>query len=182
MALLLAACGGGSDADDPAPIDAGPGTSVPGGTDTPDEPEPTDDAVAEETARTIREIERSVRRIDSIVRRLPSQIARSNPLGQADPDEPVDDWFDECCDDTISDLDEELREIRQESLELIAVYEEAGDQGSLDVVEQVGTAAANIEASINVVALLPSSAGADSILLETMLEVEALAKAVSNLR
>lgn len=183
VALLLAACGGGSDADDPAPNDVGPGTSVPDGTDAPDvTPEPTDDAVAEETARTIREIERSVRGIDSILRRLPSQIARSSPLGLGAPDEPVDDWFDECCDDTISDLDEELRDIRSESLELIAVYEEVGDQGSLDVVDQVGTAAANIEASINVVALLPSSAGADSILLETMLEVEALAKAVSNLR
>ncbi len=197
--LLIAACGGGSGSDDPTP-DGGPGTSVPGGTNPPagtggpggtldpnaaesaDDATPTDDGVARETRGTIREIERSVRRIESIVGRLPSRVARSGPLGLGTPDEPVRDWFDECCDDTLSDLDEELRTIRQESLELIAIYEEVDDQSSLGVVEQVGIAAANIEASINVVALLTSNAGAGSILQEAMLEAEALAEAVSNLR
>ena len=187
-ALVLVGCGGGSESKDPTAVDVPDGTSEPpetfdpNATESPHDSEPTDDAVTEETSRTIREIERSVRRIDSIVRRLPSKIARLNPLGLGPPDEPIEDWFDECCDDTLSDLDEELQTIRQESLELIAVYEEVADQSSLLVVDQVGTAAANIEASIKVVALLPNSAGANSILEEIMLEVEALAEAVANLR
>ena len=93
-----------------------------------------------------------MRRIDSIVRQLPSRIARLIGFGAETPEEPQD-WFDECCDDTLRDLDEELQTIRQESLGLIVIYEEAGDQGSLGAVEQVGIAAANIEASINANAL-----------------------------
>lgn len=194
VALLFAACGGSSDSDDRTPDSQGAGTSVPGGTPDPnatertdgqesaDDATPTDDGVARETRSAIREIERSVRRIDSIVRRLPGRISRPSQLLLGTPAEPVQDWFDECCDDTLRDLDEELRTIRQESLELVTIYEEVGDQSSLGVVEQVGIAAANIEASINVIALLSSSAGAGSILREASLEVEALAEAVSSLR
>ena len=90
--------------------------------------------------------------------------------------------FARCCDDSRGDFDVELRYISRSLPELVEIYEEAGDQESLGLVELIGTESANITASLLVLASLPSRDAVSGILEEISLEIMALADAVTNLR
>ena len=210
--LLLAmalgvACGGGSESGDEAPqaTETGetsePGnTSPPNGTTDPNEtvdpdatppshengsigdPAPTEDLVAEETRQNIRSIERSVRKLGSLLRILGTRVAQGGRSAFGTPEGPDVDWFDECCDDSLGDFSEELRDISRELPELVEIYEEADDQESLELVERIGSEVANIDASLSVLASLPDGSSAGTLLEEISLEIDALADAVTNLR
>jgi len=200
--FLGAACGGDSDSGEETPRATGvsDGTALPAGTSEPSEtagPDATalpdengsvgdapleDDPVADDTRRTIRDIERSVRKLNSLIGVLGRRIGRGGHIAFGTPEEPVVDWFDECCNNSLGDFDEELRDISRSLPELVDIYEEAGDQESLGLVERIGAEAANINASLSVLASLPSRETAPGVLEEITLEITALADAVTNLR
>ena len=197
LALVLGvACGGDSDAGDETPqsTEVGDGTSEPGetadadttappdGNGPADDAEPTDDPVADETRRTINDIERSVRRLNSQFGILGRRIGLGGIAFGISEEEPVVNWFNDCCDDAIGDFDEELQDIARSLPELVQIYEEAGDEESLGLVERIGTESANIKASLSVLSTLPSRDNAPTVLEEISLEITALSDAVTNLR
>ena len=75
-----------------------------------------------------------------------------------------------------------MRDISRSLPELVEIYEEAGEQESLGLVERIGTEVANIRASLSVLSTLASRETAPTILDEITLEITALAEAVTNLR
>ena len=203
LALVVGfACGGGSDSGEETPpsTEGVDGTEPPDGTidpnatvdaqatDTPDGsgflPDTTleEDPVAQDTRRTIRGMESSVRRLSSQLGFLGRRIGLTASLTFGTPEQGDVDWFARCCDDSIGDFDEELRDISRSLPELVEIYEEAGDQESLGLVERIGTESANITASLLVLASLPSRDAVSGILEEISLEIMALADAVTNLR
>ena len=203
LALVLGvACGGDSDsgAETPQSTEVVDGTEPPDGTTGPNETvdpdatatpdgngfvgDPTleDDPVADETRRTIGGIERAVRRLNSEVRFLERRMRLTGSFAFGTPEQGDADWFDRCCDNSIGDFEEELQDISRSLPELVEIYEEAGDQESLGLVERIGTEVANIRASISVLSTLASRETAPTILDEITLEITALSEAATNLR
>lgn len=196
------ACGGGSDSGEETPqsTELVDGTEPPDGTIDPNEtvdlqatatpdgsgflPDTTleEDPVAQDTRRTIRGMESSVRRLNSQLGILGRRIGLTASITFGTPERGDEDWFARCCDDSLGDFDEELQDISRSLPELVEIYEEAGDQESLALVERIGTESANIAASLLVLASLPSRDAAPGILEEISLEIMALADAVTNLR
>ena len=137
--------------------------------------------IASASLRKIREIESAIRRLNSRIRILNTRIARAGNSFFGEPDEQNEDWFDECCDDSQGDISEELREAEDAIVNLIAIYEEAGDEPRMQVAQQLGTHAANINALMTVLAGLPTRDGATSVIEDMSLELVAFSEAVANL-
>ena len=91
-------------------------------------------------------------------------------------------WFEECCDDTIGDFIEEFNELREELPDLVEIYEEAEDVESLAVVEAIGSSVANMEATLVVLATLPTNETANSVFEDITAELAVLSEATANLR
>lgn len=196
IAAIAIACGGGDSGSQdvtPGQTQADDGTPVPGSTNapdatnqpdttqTPDDADPIDDELRRETSREIRDVESAIRRLNSRFRILNNNIARAGGLFFGAPEEPIDDWFDECCDDSQGDISEELEEAEDAILNLIGIYEEAGDKPRLQIAQQLGTHSANINALMTVLAGLPTSEGATAIIEDMSLELVAFSEALASL-
>ena len=173
VAVVFIGCGGGSGDLGPAPTK--PGSLEPKSTSAPEGP------LARATSRSIREIDSSIRKLNSRLERLGDRIARADGETDDTLDQRTADWFDECCDDEQEDISDELSDAADEIVELISIYREAGDEQSLQMVQQLGTHAANINAWVTVLSGLPTSDGANAILEDMSNELAAFAEAVAGL-
>jgi hypothetical protein len=209
VVLLLAAACGGSDSDDdsatntpdatdiaagtPAPETVEPGATSVDGDETPgngDEPtadlDPTEEAVAETTARDVRELERSAQKLNSLSRILSSRVGQAGPSLLGTPSEDNDNneerWFDDCCENIAGDLAEELDSMKFLLPGLSEIYEGAGDQERQAAVDDIATSIANIEASLAVMESLPTSEGAADIVEDISTELQNLTEAIATLQ
>lgn len=141
---------------------------------------PTADIFGRRASEPIREIERSLEKLNSLVARFDERITRARRLSGDPPEEP-DDWFDECCEGVEEDIFDELLDAEEQVVELIAIYREAADEPNLQIVQQLGTPLANIDALVMVLAGLPTSDGAAPILEDMSLEIVALSEVFAGL-
>ena len=178
--------GGAADATD-QPDGTEPGaTDQPAGTEphlengASEDPELTQDELARETFRDLRKLESGVRSLSSFIRELDNSVAPISLAGRT-PQELTEDWFEECCENAQEDISEELLETERELVDLLAVYQEAGDERRVQIAQQLGTHLANIEALVTVLARLPTSQGATSILEDLSLELVGFSEALAGL-
>lgn len=197
VAAFAVACGGDSDSSDTMSTPAVGDTPAAGQTVDPeatinpsngDEPDetangatPTEDPLAREAERAIRDVERAIGRLNSRVRVLTASISQSGfQLGDGE-EEPIDDWFEECCDDAQRDISEEIRDANAGIATLVGIYDETGDSERLAIAQRLGDHTANLEASITVLAQLPTPDGAGPILEDLGLELQAFADTLASL-
>ena len=171
LALVVGfACGGGSDSGEETPQPGSDGDAT-----------PTVDAVANQTREAIRELESPVLILTALFQILERGVGPEGSFSLGTPEQPAGDWF-ECCRTASADIERELQDITRELPGLLEIYQEAGDQESLALVERIGAAAANSVASLSVLASLPTRTLAAAVVEDISSQFVALADAVADLR
>ncbi len=174
VAAIAIACGGGGSGT----ADATPDPAAAHATEA---ARPTVDVFAQRASELVRDIGRGLEKLDRLVGRLDENITRAGSLSGGPREEPPDDWFDECCEDEEEDISDELRDAEDEIVKLIAVYQEAADEPRAEIVREMGTPLANVDALVKVLAGLPTSDGAASIVEDMSLELAALTETFTGL-
>ncbi len=142
---------------------------------------PTADIFGRRASGPIREIERSLERLNRLVSRFDERITQARSLSGGTPEEPSEGWFDECCEEAEEDIYYELLDAEDQVVELVAIYQEAADGPKLQIARQLGAPLANINALVTVLAGLPTSDRAASIIEDMSLELAAFSEAFAGL-
>lgn len=146
-----------------------------------EEAKPTIDVVGNQADAPIREIERSLERLSVLVSRIDERIAKDISQSRGTSELTAEGWFVECCDEREEDFLDKLLDVEEQLQKLTAIYEEAADEPKSEIIRQLGTSLANINALARVLAGLPTSSGYVSVLDDISLELAAFSEAFAAL-